>query len=128
MLPICSARAGRRIDKTVSIIDLKGVKITKIFDHKFKKFLKSITHISQNYYPELLHEMYIINAPFIFTGIWNIIKLMIDKDIQKKIHIYSNTPKKLHENVFIKEFIPDFFEGQCHEPLHIEPGPWKSYA
>ena len=71
-----------------------------------KKFLKTISKIGQDFYPELLHEMYIINAPLLFSGLWNIIKHMIDKDIQKKIHIHSNVPKHLYENVFVLDKTP----------------------
>lgn len=69
--------------------------------------------------------MYIINAPFLFSGLWNIIKHMIDKDIQKKIHIYSNVPKHLFEKVFIKERTPLFLNGLCKDNLWNEPGPWE---
>lgn len=79
VFPLCSEQIGKRVDKTVNIIDLKGVKITKIFNKKFKKFLKNMSTISQNYYPEILHKMYIVNAPFLFKGIWNIVKHMLDK-------------------------------------------------
>lgn len=63
----------------ISVLDLKHLKVLKVFDSKFKKFLSEITHVSQNYYPELLDKMYIINAPLVFKGIWSVIKHTLDK-------------------------------------------------
>ena len=33
--------------------------------------------------------MYIINAPFVFSGVWSVIKPWIDPTTRKKIHIIS---------------------------------------
>lgn len=125
ILPVCSLHAGRRIDKTISIVDLKGVKLTKIFDQNMKKFLQILSSTASNYYPELLQEMYIVNAPLIFAGIWKIIKLWIDKDIQKKIHIYSGIPHNIFVNLFQPESMPSFFKGSCQDELSDDPGPWR---
>lgn len=34
--------------------------------------------ITQDYYPEIMGKMYIINAGYLFSGIWAIVKLWID--------------------------------------------------
>lgn len=124
MLPLCSKKAGRRIDKVYTVLDLKGVALTKIFDSKFKKFLGNITNISGSYYPELLKEMYIINAPLLFTGIWNLIKHTIDPKTRSKIHIISGNGSKQLSKFMIPSKTPHFFGGQCQDPLFTEPGLW----
>ena len=40
IFPECSKLANKRIERSVSIIDLKGVSLFKLFNGKFKKFLK----------------------------------------------------------------------------------------
>ena len=50
--------------------------------------------ISQNYYPELLHKMHIINSPFIFKSVWSVIKNWVDKKTRDKININTNLPTK----------------------------------
>ena len=38
-------------------------------------------------YPEKLAKCYVYNAPFIFTQIFNIVSMFIDKETQKKIEL-----------------------------------------
>jgi len=74
-------------------------------------------------------EMYIVNAPMIFYGIWNIVKLWIDDRTKQKIHIFgSKFQKKLLEKVDV-ENLPDFLGGKATineygEYLTKEQGPW----
>lgn len=123
--PICSANAGKRIDENFLILDLEKVNLSKVFDSKFKEFLKFITVISQDYYPEILGKMFIVNAPFLFKGIWAIIKVWLDQKTKSKIDMYSDVPlKKIQKYVEIDR-LPDFLGGKCKIPLSDNHGPWK---
>ena len=93
IFPECSKIANKRIDRSVSIIDLKGVSLFKIFTGKFKKFLKIGIGITQDYYPEIMGKMYIINAGYIFAGIWAVVSLWIDPVSKKKISIIKGSGK-----------------------------------
>lgn len=72
-----------------------------------------------------MQSTYIVNAPLLFAGIWNIVKHMVDKEVQKKTHIYSNFPKHLFEHTLMKDKTPTFLKGTCVEELWTEPGPWE---
>lgn len=50
-----------------------------------KGLLQKGSGIMQDNYPETLGNMYIINAPFIFTAAWAIVKNFVDEKTQKKI-------------------------------------------
>ena len=71
--PLCSARIGARVDKASFIFDIGGFDVSKAFKKTCIGFLKTITVIGQNYHPETLGQLFIINAPFIFKGLWMII-------------------------------------------------------
>lgn len=79
ILPECSRVAGRRIDTCTSIIDLDGVSAIKLFTGKLKKFLDISMKITQDNYPELMHRLYIINSGIFFSGVWVVVKPMLDK-------------------------------------------------
>jgi hypothetical protein len=65
-----------------------------------KKFVQITTNIAQNYYPEILGQMFIVNAPFSFKALWAIVKNFIDDKTVKKITIEgSKYSKKLLEIV-----------------------------
>jgi len=58
--------------------------------------------MAQNNYPEILGNMFIINSPFLFTGIWMIVKMWLDEKTKEKIHILgSNYKKELLKHVFL---------------------------
>ena len=90
---------------------MKHLNINKVFDSKFKQFLKDITHVSQNYYPELLDKMYIINAPLLFKGIWQVIKITLDKQTRKKINIFWGGGKKELKKEADENDLVDFLGG-----------------
>lgn len=123
--PLASAAVGHRVDETFLIVDLKNVNVMKIFDSKFKEFLKFIAVISQDYYPEILGKMFIVNAPFLFRGIWAVIKVWLDQKTKSKIEMYSDIPlKKIQEYIDIDD-LPEFINGKCKCPLNDNHGPWK---
>lgn len=66
----------------------------KLFGGKLKKFMQISTNITQDYYPELMNKMYIINAGYFFQGVWLVIKPWLDPVTQKKIHIIKGSGKK----------------------------------
>jgi hypothetical protein len=44
--------------------------------------------VGQLYYPETLHCLYIINAPFIFYGAWKVISAIIQPETREKIQVF----------------------------------------
>ena len=126
VLPAASAHLGERVDSTIVIYDMKGVNFGKLFDSKFKAFSKLIVSIVQDYYPELLGKLVIVNAPFTFRVIWAFIKVFIDKKTTSKVEIYGgNAIDKLEKYVEV-ENLPYFLGGKCTVPITENPGPWKS--
>ncbi len=57
-------------------------------------FVKPASELAQNNYPEILGNMFIINAPLLFTGIWAIVKMWIDDKTKEKIQILGGSYKK----------------------------------
>lgn len=50
--------------------------------------------MAQNYYPEILGQMFIINAPFSFKALWSMFKSFVDEKTRKKITIEGSKYKK----------------------------------
>lgn len=57
-------------------MDLKGVTSTKV--PSVYSYVSQVTVISQNYYPERLGELYLINAPWGFSTVWSVVKGWLD--------------------------------------------------
>jgi hypothetical protein len=84
-LPACSIRAGQHIEQSCSILDLKGIPIGQF--PSVSSLVRTISQLSQDYYPEMLGRMFLINAPMLFTTIWGVIKLFLDETTVNKIVI-----------------------------------------
>jgi len=93
-------------------------------------FLKIASNIAQNYYPEMLGNMMLINTTFFFKAIWTIVKVFIDEKTRAKIIVEkSSYQKKLLEFVD-KENLPEMFGGECKCAefggcLWSDIGPWN---
>jgi hypothetical protein len=68
----CSAKAGHYIEQSCTILDLKGVSLSSF--SSIYSTVKEISAIAQNYYPEMLGKMFIINSPMLFTAVWSLVK------------------------------------------------------
>lgn len=127
--PACSKAAGRPISQSLTILDLKGVTMKHI-NKQVRQFIQKITRIDQDYYPEHLGRMLIINAPSSFKTMWQLVKPWLDKQTQKKIEVHgSNFTSKLLELVD-RENLPEFLGGSCRCPKGCEnsdAGPWNEF-
>lgn len=125
--PACSKAAGRPISQSLTILDLKGVTM-KHFSKQVRTFMQKVTRIDQDYYPEYLGKMLIINAPASFKAMWQLIKPWLDKNVPAKIDVHgSNFSAKLLE-VVDSENLPEFLGGSCQCQGGCEnsdAGPWR---
>lgn len=124
-LPACSRKSGRLQETCCTIMDLKGVGLSKV--SAVYAYVKQASAISQNYYPERLGRLYIINAPWGFSGAFNIVKSWLDPVTVEKIHILGSGYKKELLAQVPAENLPKLFGGLCECPggcAFSDQGPW----
>ena len=85
-LPACEKAAGRVIDTSFSVLDMRGFSMSSL-NSKTKNFVMVAISMGQNYYPEIMQEMYIINCPLLFRGAYAMFKPFINEKTRKKMHI-----------------------------------------
>lgn len=129
-MPACSENSGQIVDGTVIIIDAKGLGL-KLVTGKVKQYMDLSSKISQNYYPEILHKMFIINTSFIFNMLWSLAKGFIDARTRKKIVIKKEDfLDELMEQIDLDN-LPEFLGGNCTCSefggcMLSDAGPWKN--
>jgi hypothetical protein len=110
--PACSQAAERRIENTLTILDISGGSM-KLLSKKNYGLIQKIAKIAQDYYPEILGNMFVVNTPFLFKGAYAVIKPWLDKKTKEKISTHgSGFQKKLFELVDPAD-LPDFLGGTC---------------
>lgn len=125
-LPACSRKAGVLLETCCTIMDLDGVGLGKV--SQVYSYLKQASAMSQNYYPERLGRLYVINAPWGFSTVWNMIKGWLDEVTANKIKILG---RSYHKELFTQipiHNLPKEFGGHCECPGGCElsdMGPWR---
>lgn len=125
-LPACSRKAGKLLETCCTIMDMKGVGVTKI--SSVYGYVKSTSAISQDHYPERLGKMYIINAPWGFASAFSFIKGFLDPVTVAKIHVLGSGYQTELLNQIPAENLPKQFGGKCECAGGCEwsdDGPWK---
>jgi len=103
-----SEQKGTIIYKHIVILDLKGLG-TKHMSSTFTTPLKMLVDIDQYFYPETLHKMIVVNAPFIVKALWSIVRPWLDPITQDRIE-WGNERLEIHID---KDMLPRFLGGTC---------------
>ena len=86
IFPACSAVVQKPVEQSCTILDANGIGITSLVG-PIKGFLKLASDIGQDYYPEMLGKMTIVNTGIFFRAIWSMVKSFIDPKTQSKIKL-----------------------------------------
>jgi hypothetical protein len=72
-------------DKFVVIFDLKGFYLSMVTKTNVRLMIRKLIYIAQAQYPERLHKVYLVNAPFGFETAWKLIRPLLDERTAVKI-------------------------------------------
>ncbi|KAH9998855.1 CRAL-TRIO domain-containing protein [Russula compacta] len=115
VLPAASAAAGRPIRQALVIVDLKGFGLSQFWS--FKSIARRFFEVSQNYFPETMGQLIIINAPTSFTAIWSVIKPWLAPRTLDKISILGANNPDQHAafllDLISPENLPATLGGTC---------------
>ena len=125
-LPACSRKSGQLLETCCSVMDLKGVGLSQV--GSVYSYVKSASAILQNYYPERLGKLYLINAPWGFSSVFSVVKGFLDPVTVQKIHVLGGGYHTELEAQVSKENLPTIFGGTCECPKGCawsDDGPWQ---
>ncbi|WYZ34114.1 hypothetical protein EsH8_I_000390 [Colletotrichum jinshuiense] len=123
--PACSRKYNHLVETCCTIMDLKGVTLTRV--PQVYSYVKQASVISQNYYPERLGKLYMINAPWGFSTVWGVVKGWLDPVTVQKINILGSGYQKELLNQIPAENLPKSLGGkcECQGGCHLsDAGPW----
>jgi len=83
-----SKKYNKNVTKVNIVFDMKGINMMP--DFMGIKFVRKMLEVDQNYYPERLHKLFMINAPWFFTTIYALISPWVDPVTAKKINIIGS--------------------------------------
>lgn len=79
------------IEQSVTILDLEGLAFFKVLGKRdeIQSFLKMVSGITQDNYPETMGRLFIVNAPMLFSALWSVVKGFLDEKTVKKISVHG---------------------------------------
>nr|ODN74966.1 Sec14 cytosolic factor [Cryptococcus depauperatus CBS 7841] len=110
-LPACSRMQGQLVETSCTIMDLSNAGISAFY--KVKDYVMAASSIGQNHYPEVMGRFFIINAPYLFSTVWSLIKPWLDEATVRKIHILGRNYKTELVQFIPEENLPQDLGGKC---------------
>ncbi|KAI5449867.1 cytosolic factor, phosphatidylinositol/phosphatidylcholine transfer protein [Naganishia albida] len=110
-LPACSDASGHLVETSCTIMDLHNVGLSSFY--RVKDYVSAASAIGQNYYPETMGKFYIINAPYLFSTVWSLIKPWLDEVTVSKISILGKNYQSELLKQIPAENLPTDFGGKC---------------
>lgn len=106
-----SALNGRNVEKMTLVVDLADMQYT--IETTGLKAFKRTTKIDQDFYPERLHRMFIINAPLSFRAVWAMVRPWLDPKTQEKITVVGPKFLPALSELIHSDHIPRSLGGNC---------------
>ncbi|CEM11680.1 unnamed protein product [Vitrella brassicaformis CCMP3155] len=129
--PACSVKSGKRISQSLTVLDLSGLGL-RHFGTQTRTIVKKLTGVCQDYYPESLGNMIIVNTPTVFNVIWQFVKPLLDEKTVKKIQLCGDIKsfKPILSQFADDDQLPDFLGGtnkysNPEEWMSWNRGPWN---
>lgn len=109
--PACSRAAGHPVETSCTILDLAGVSLSNFY--RVKDYVNQASAISQDRYPETMGKFYIINAPWAFAAVWNVVKGWLDEVTVAKIDVLGSSYKDKLLMQIPPQNLPKDLGGAC---------------
>ncbi|KAI9032713.1 CRAL-TRIO domain-containing protein [Phycomyces nitens] len=108
----CSRVANKTINHETVIFDCTGMGWHQLHMPALQ-YLRAISDADQNYYPETLSRLFLVNAPSSFVFVWKIVKAWLDPGTIDKIKILGADYKEELLEYISAENLPSFLGGDC---------------
>jgi len=80
---------NKRGIRLVQIVDMEGYSYKELMYKPGLDYILQTQKIFDENYPEMLHSVIIINAPRVFSVLFNLVKPLISKETQAKMSVYG---------------------------------------
>lgn len=97
-----------------------------MMNSQVRGLLQQAAKLTGDNYPENMGNMYVVNAPFVFSACWSVVKGFLDERTTQKIKIIGGSFQKPLLEMVDAANLPKFLGGEC--TCEKEGGCMKSNA
>jgi hypothetical protein len=101
--------------RQVTVYDLSRLTLASLVGSATEP-VKQIIRLYAVHYPERVDKVFLVNAPYFFTGVWASVKMFLDPAVVSKISISTNSRTELFDYVG-QENVPQAYGGTDPTPL-----------
>ncbi|KAH1197176.1 SEC14 cytosolic factor [Glycine max] len=105
ILPTATRKHGRYIGTCVKVLDMSGLKFSALNQ---LRLLTAISTIDDLNYPEKTDTYYIVNAPYVFSACWKVVKPLLQERTRRKIQVLQGCGKEELLRVMDYASLPHF--------------------
>ncbi|XVF33856.1 hypothetical protein REPUB_Repub18cG0007900 [Reevesia pubescens] len=110
VLPTATEKYGRHISTCLKVLDMTGLKFSALNQIKL---LTTISTIDDLNYPEKTETYYIVNAPYIFSACWKVVKPLLQERTKRKIQVLQGCGRDELLKVMDYSSLPHFCRKEC---------------
>ncbi|KAK2640133.1 hypothetical protein Ddye_027928 [Dipteronia dyeriana] len=109
ILPSASKKCGRYIGTCLKVLDMTGLKLSALNQIKLLTVISTIDDLN---YPEKTDAYYIVNAPYIFSACWKVVKPLLQERTKRKIQVLQGNGRDELLKVMDYASLPHFCKQQ----------------
>ncbi|KAK1582580.1 hypothetical protein Q3G72_016416 [Acer saccharum] len=109
ILPSASKKYGRHIGTCLKVLDMTGLKLSALNQIKLLTVISTIDDLN---YPEKCDAYYIVNAPYIFSACWKVVKPLLQERTKRKIQVLQGNGRDELLKVMDYASLPHFCKQQ----------------
>ncbi|KAI3440236.1 CRAL-TRIO domain-containing protein [Psidium guajava] len=126
ILPSASKRYGRPITTCLKVLDMTGLRLSALSQIKLLTIISTVDDLN---YPEKTNTYYIVNAPYIFSACWKVVKPLLQERTKKKVQVLPGCGRDDLLKIMDYSSLPHFCKGEgSGSGRHSSYGPESCYS
>ncbi|KAH6825850.1 Sec14p-like phosphatidylinositol transfer family protein [Perilla frutescens var. hirtella] len=125
VLPGATKKYGKHISKCIKILDMTGLKLSALNQIKLLTIISSIDDLN---YPEKTQTYYIVNAPYVFSACWKVVKPLLQERTRKKIDVLSGCGQDDLLKIMDYSSLPHFCRKRSSSSTNLESSSENCYS
>ncbi|KAG5550967.1 hypothetical protein RHGRI_009403 [Rhododendron griersonianum] len=90
LFPSAMKKFGRHISTCVKVLDMTGLKLSSLNQIKLLSVISTIDDLN---YPEKTTAYYIVNAPYVFSACWKVVRPLLQERTRNKVQVLPGSGK-----------------------------------
>ncbi|XP_008797755.1 phosphatidylinositol/phosphatidylcholine transfer protein SFH9-like [Phoenix dactylifera] len=119
VLPAATKKYGRHIGTCLKVLDMTGLKLSALSQIKLLTIISTVDDLN---YPEKTGTYYIVNAPYIFSACWKVVKPLLQERTRRKVRVLQGCGRDELLEVMEYESLPHFCRREGSGSSRYSPG------